>query len=49
MMFLIKKKKIWEFCSKVVLFKFCQLSHASYSILLVHCALMNYAYIWLRT
>jgi len=38
-----------EFCSRVVLFKVCQLSHVSYSFLLVHYALMNYTYMWLRT
>jgi hypothetical protein len=32
-----------------ILFKVCQLSHVSYSVLLVHYALMNYAYMWLRS
>jgi hypothetical protein len=41
-----KKKKLGEFCSKVVLSKVCQLSHVSYSFLLVHYALMNYTYMW---
>jgi hypothetical protein len=38
-----------DFCSRVVLFKVCQLSHVSCSFLLVHYALMNYTYMWLRT
>jgi hypothetical protein len=45
---IIKKKKL-ESCSRMVPSKVCQLSHVFFSGLLVHCALMNYSYIWLRT
>jgi hypothetical protein len=49
--FLIKKRKRKRnLGSKVVglfFLKYCQLSHVSYFALLVHCALMIYAYMWL--